>query len=81
MTGTGGQTFTPGGAYTPLGTTQRIVMKIEDQRKRWLSDYLKGFAQSARDIAAGKVRQSFGSFAITGFASGYQAGVKEAGHK
>ena len=47
----------------------------------WEREYVAGFTEAAKDIAAGKVRITFGSFAISGFATGYRAGIREAGEK
>lgn len=53
----------------------------EHPLKAWRRDYLAGFTQAARDIAAGTPRGSFGSFAATAYAAGYRDGVQEAGGK
>ena len=45
--------------------------------RRYGDDFLAGFGACARDIVAGTVRESFGSFAATAWAAGYRAGVRE----
>lgn len=47
--------------------------------RMWRLDYLSGFAEAARDIAARRPpRLSFGSFAMSAYALGYRAGIASA---
>ena len=70
-------TFRPGEPYDQSRTATTKTLPPVDPRRAWRRGYLEGWADAARDIKAGCPRQSFGSFATTAYAAGYQACVKE----
>jgi len=60
------------------GSWQRAETSEIHPLSRFKDDFLAGFGASARDLARGVPRHTFGSYALTAYALGYRAGLEVA---
>lgn len=61
------------------GSWQRAeTIEVDLPLRKFKQDFLSGFGASARDLARGVPRRTFGSYALTAYALGYRAGLEAA---